>query len=59
MSVKIEQIVDSGVTFQESLRLPKRFEPTHSSFSNTGGLMGKLCSIVGIPLCVVAGTWDQ
>jgi hypothetical protein len=36
-----------------------RFEPTHTSFPDTGRLMGKLCPIVGVLLVVVNGIRDQ
>ena len=59
MSVKIEQIEDGCVTFLKSLGLLDRLEPPHTSFSDSSGLMGKLCSIVGVLLCVMTAVGDQ
>jgi len=39
MPVQIEQIIDGGMSFQESLCLLDGFEKPHASFSNTGGLV--------------------
>ena len=45
---KIEEIVDSRVSTNESLSLNHRFELPHPSLPDPGRLMGLLCPIVGV-----------
>ena len=55
MPPKIEKIVDSSVRVQKPLRLMSGFEPPHTSLPNSGWLMRKLGSIIG----VLGGVMDR
>jgi hypothetical protein len=50
MSTQVEDIMDSSMGSNESLRLPYRLEPPHSSFTNPGRFMGLLRSIISISI---------
>jgi hypothetical protein len=56
---QVEQVVDGRIDTQGALGLPHCFESTHAPLSHPRRLMGKLCSIVGIPGCVVNRIRDQ
>ena len=53
VATKIEQIVYSRVHTEETLRLPDRFEATHTSLPYSRWLMRKLCPVVGILACIM------
>jgi len=55
MTSEIEQIVNSGVCTQETLRLSGGFKASHAPLPNSRWLMGKLCPVVGILGGIVNG----
>ena len=57
--MQVEQIIDRSMAFQKPLCLLDRFETTHASLTNPGGLMGKFCSIVSVLFCVVSRPRNQ
>ncbi len=48
MPPQIEQTVDNSVHAQKPLSLMRRLESPHASLSNSGWLMGKLGSVIGV-----------
>ena len=59
MSSQMDKIVDSRVDIWKSLRLHARFETTHTTFSNSSRLMGKLSAIIRILRGIMKRFRDQ
>lgn len=59
MPVKIEQVVDGGMTFQKTLSLPLGLELSHPPLPYTSWLVREFCSIVGVLLCVMPSARGQ
>jgi hypothetical protein len=59
VAAQVEEVRDSGVHADESLRLNHRFEPSHPPLSYPGRLMRQLGPVVRVPTGVVRSSRQQ